>query len=100
MLNYTENTSLLFFFQKVVLKVDLHDDKEKQKAMKAVSSLTGLGLKLVHHYPCRVALLFVTKTRNGGFIFVNFSVFAKKIRQDYLNHLNQSQLDAFEIRTI
>ncbi|KAK6158282.1 hypothetical protein DH2020_005596 [Rehmannia glutinosa] len=32
----------LFFLQKVVLKILIHDNKEKQKAMKAVSSLSGL----------------------------------------------------------
>ncbi|GFQ05826.1 putative late blight resistance protein homolog r1b-12 [Phtheirospermum japonicum] len=28
--------------QKMVVRVDVHDEKEKQKAMKAVSSLTGI----------------------------------------------------------
>ncbi|CAI9260630.1 unnamed protein product [Lactuca saligna] len=59
------------FYQKVVVKLGVHNDKEKQRAMKATSSLAGLE-------PRRIALVSVLELtaaeKDGFFSEINMAI--------------------------
>lgn len=55
--------------QKVILKLDLHDDKDKQKVLKAVSTLHGTLRTPLHPFRCSVSWRIASCNENKEFSF-------------------------------